>query len=272
MGAAKKAIFIAAFTLVSCSNQVVPAATPTTNTTRLRLHATTATAPLLRDLSAEYTRTRSDLVFEIGTSNYDVLAARSAADDVPYFLSNHLAADSPLWAAPVGQDGIAIVVHPDNTVPDLTTEQIRDMYRGRITHWDMVGGTATPISVVSREAGSGTRAEFERLVMGERATVQSALIAPSSEAMLDSVVTSKDRIGYISAGFIREHNAVRTLAVDGVAPTRSAIMNNAYPLRSTLFIVGQGEPDGATRAFIAWVQSQAGQSVVGRQYAPLRSP
>lgn len=272
MGIARKAIFIAAFALMSCSNQVVPAATPTTNTTRIRLQATTATMPLLQDLSAEYTRSRPDIVFEMTATNYDTLATRTAADDVTYFLSSHLPPDSPQWAAPVGQDGIAIVVHPNNAVMELTTAQLRDVYRGRITRWEVLGGANAPIRIVSREAGSGTRAEFERLVMGERTTIPSALVAPSSAAMLDSVVSDEDRIGYISAGYLNQRSTVRTLAVDGVQPTADAIMNNTYPLRSTLFIVGDGEPAGAERAFIAWAQSQEGQSVVARRYVPLLPP
>ena len=64
-------------------------------------------------------------------------------------------------------------------------------------------------------------------------------------------------------------NQVRALTIDGVAPTLENVTNNTYPLRCTIYVVGQREPDGDYRAFIGWIQSPAGQAVVARRYAPL---
>src|SRR5690606_20538720 len=156
---------------------------------------------------------------------------------------------------------------PGSGVSDLTTEQLRAIYQGRITNWESVGGPRMGITVISRENGSGTRAEFERLVMGERQTTQTAQIAPSGSAAIASVARQPGSIGYVSIGHLND--SVQPVRINGVAPTQANVGQNLYPLRTTIFFAGPGEPDGALRAFIGWVQSPDGQAIVAQRYAPL---
>lgn len=269
MGRTKRSIAIVALTLASCSSRMVPAATPSSQTITLRLHATTAAAPLLNDLAASYSQSYP-YTFDIVTGNYQAMVDGLARGEVAYFLTNHLPADSALWAAPVGQDGIAILVYPDNPVTGLTTEQLRGIYQGFIPHWGDLGGLDMDITVISREDGSGTRAEFERLVMGDRRTTLAAIVAPTSAAVVRSVADLPGGIGYVSMGYLDA--SVRAVAVDGVPLTPETVYDNTYPLRSTLYFVGREEPEDDYRVFIGWVQSPEGQAVVARHYAPLLRP
>ncbi len=268
MGRTKRTLVIAAFTLVSCSSRIVPAATPTFQTTTLRLYATTATAPLINDLAASYSHFYP-YTFDIVTGNYEAMLDSLLRGDSRYFLSNHLPTDT-LWAAPVGQDGIAIIVHPVNPLTELTTAQLRRIYQGHIPNWRELGGADADMVVISREDGSGTRAEFEQLVMGERRTTLGARIAPSSSAVLRSVAQLPGGIGYVSMGYL--DSSVRAMSIDGVAPTLDNVYENTYPLRSTLYFVGLEEPQDDYRIFIGWVQSPEGQAVVAHHYAPLLRP
>src|SRR5688572_21627882 len=141
MQRAKRVLAIATFTLItSCTPQMIPAATPPTALVPLRLYATSATLPLMHELASVYGRTHSAVVFDALEGNYESIVERLMLMETPYFNSNHLPADSPLWAAPIAQDGIAVVVNPQNTVNGLTVEQLRDIYQGHITHWSEVGG------------------------------------------------------------------------------------------------------------------------------------
>jgi phosphate transport system substrate-binding protein len=270
MGRAKRTLVIVAFTLVSCSNQVVPASTPTTDAFTLRLYTSSATIPLTNDLTRSYTQFQPSISFDIITSNYEGIVNLITEENPAYFVTNHLPIESPLWGAPIGQDGIAVVTHPDNPVSGLTTEQLRRIYQGRIVNWREVGGLDLPITVISREEGSGTRAEFERLVMGDRLTIQSAEIAPSSEAVVVSAGRDPGGIGYVSMSYL--DSSVRALSIDEIAPTLENVYLNTYPLRATLFIAGLNEPQNEYRAFIAWVQSLDGQAIVAHKYAPLSKP
>jgi phosphate transport system substrate-binding protein len=270
MGRTKRTFAIVAFTLVSCSSRTLPAATPTLQLTTLRLYSTTATAPLVNDLAASYSQLYPSFAFDIVIGNYEAMADRLNQGEIAYFMSNHLPADSPLWAAPIGQDGIVVIVHPDNPLTDLTIAELREVYQGYIGNWRELSGMELPITVISREDGSGTRAEFERLVIGERRTVMSAQIAPSSAAVVESVAVRPGSIGYVSMSYLNP--SVRPVAVDGVLPTSETVYENTYPLRTTLFFIGLTEPVDDYRVFIGWAQSPEGQAVVSRHYAPLLRP
>ncbi|RMF80957.1 MAG: hypothetical protein D6737_06435 [Chloroflexi bacterium] len=270
MRRAKRTIVIVTFTLVSCSSPIVPAATPTLDGATIQIYTTTATAPLVNDLMAGYARVAPEIIIESAAGNYDAVSRRVAEAETIYFVTNYLPADTALWAAPIGQDGIAIITHPDIPIEDLTMQQLRRIYQGQILSWEEVDGPDDAIQVISRENGSGTRAEFERLVMGNRQTTRSALIAPSSSAMVMSVAQTPGSVGYVSMRYVTDD--VHTVTVDSVALTRENIINNRYPLRAMLYIAGTDEPEDHYRVFIGWIQSMDGQLVVGQHYVPLSQP
>jgi len=269
----KRALAIVAFTLVSCSTTVVPASTPTRDTVTLRLYATTPLIPLLHDLTAQYSQTNPNFIFESVTGNYQTMLDRLMAEDGGYLLTNHLPDDrgsNAVMAWPIGQDGIAVITHRENPVDGLSVEQIRSIYLGHVSNWREVGGKEMAITVISREDGSGTRAEFERLIMGARQTTQSAQIAPSSTAIMESVAKTKGGIGYVSMSYLDD--SVKAITIDDIVPTLNNVYDNIYPLRSTIYAVGLEEPEGDYRNFISWIQSQEGQTVVAQHYAPLLRP
>lgn len=273
MQPAKRTLAIVALTtstLVSCAGRLPPASTPTMQVEALRLYATTSTMPLLADLTNAYSETHPLIRFDVRSGNYQMMVEFLLTGDAPYFLSSHLPADSPLWAAPLGQDGIAIITHPSLNVSGLTVDELRAIYQGRITNWNTVGGPNREIIVFTRESGAGIRAEFERLVMGRRATTANARIAPSSSSMIESIAGQTGAIGYVSMGYIQPD--VRVLDINQVSLTTDTVMENRYPLRSTMFIVGLVEPEGEFRRFIAWIQSPEGQTTLGQRYAPLFAP
>jgi phosphate transport system substrate-binding protein len=224
----------------------------------------------MRELASEYAMAYPGIALDIETGSYNALVAQATQDNGNYFLTNHLPPDSPLWAAPVGQDGIAMILHPDNAIQALTSEQVRGIYQGFIGNWDGLGAAEGNIQVVSREDGSATRYEFERLLMGNRPPLPNALVAPTTAAMTQMVQVTPNSIGYVAVGQLSAE--IRAVAVDGINPTQGNVANNTYPLRSTLYIVGVGEPPPAERAFIGWVQGVEGQRVVARWHVPLFNP
>ncbi len=274
---ARRALVVVALTLMSCSSRVMPAATPTGEGAVLRIFAANSALPLVQELTRAYTREHPDIAFEVESGNFESMLRRLQVGEMPYFLSNHLPPESeqdlPLWAAPIGQDGIAVITHPDNPVVGLTRSQLRDVFQGRLTNWQQLGGEDMPITVISRESGSGTRAEFESLVMGSRPITPSALVAPGSREVISSVARDPSAIGYVSRAYLDD--SVHPLQIDTMLPDVNTIANSTYPLRSILYIMGLREPDGSQpldmdyRAFIGWVQSPEGQAVLSGFAAPL---
>lgn len=267
MGPAKQTLVVVAFTLVSCSSQLIPAATPTTDSTVLHVYATTPVIPLVRELTTTYNQYFPSISFDVTVGNYETIVEQVEAEEERYFITNHLP-DDRFWAALIGQDGIAVIVHPDTMMTSLTTDQLREIYQGRVVNWAELGGVNLPVEVVSREDGSGTRAEFERLVIGQRRTTRSARIAPSSAAMITTVAATPGSIGYVSMSYLSPQ--IQAVAINGISPQLAHVADNTYPLRSNLYIAGADEPkEGPLRAFIGWVQSPEGQAIVARHYAPL---
>ncbi|MEZ4671699.1 MAG: substrate-binding domain-containing protein [Anaerolineae bacterium] len=266
----RRSLVLMTFALVSCSSPVVPASTPTNGAITLHVYATTATLPLLNDLAVTYSQTHSPVVFESMSGNFQTMLEQIRSEDAAYLLTNHLPENESLLAWPIGQDGIAIIVNENNPVTGLSSQQLRNIYLGHVSNWSEVGGLPEDMIVLSREDGSGTRAEFEKLLMGERLTTRSAQIAPSSNAMIRSVSSIAGAIGYTSMGYAGA--PVQTVAVDESLPTPETVSSNTYPLRSTIYVVGFNEPENVYREFIGWIQTPEGQRTVSQHYAPLPTP
>lgn len=266
----KRTLAIVTLALVSCSSPVTPATTPTRDAVTLRLYASTPAIPLLNDLTSYYNEINPSVHFETLTGNLETIIGQLQPDVDAYVLTTHLPNERPMMAWPIGQDGIAIITHPQNTIENISSEQLRNIYLGHVPQWDNLGGAEEDIIVVSRESGSGTRDEFEKLLLGQRLTTLSAQVAPSSDAMVVSVANQSGSIGYVSISYV--NSSVKVLAVDGVMPTINSVYDNTYPLRSTIFVIGEREPEAEFREFIGWIQSPEGQKIVGLRYAPLPNP
>lgn len=244
--------------------------TPTPQPVAIHLLSTDSTAPLVRDLAAGYQQDHPAMrfVFRLSASNYENLIATvsNPTPDGPLFgVTNYLPLESSLWAAPIAQDPIAVVVHPSNPLTELALAQLQAIYQGRIVDWAALGQGTGPITVVSREDGSDVRLAFQALALGDRRVTLNARLAPSSQAVIEIVGQERGAIGYLSLGLVDA--TVRPLAIEGHLPAPGP--PTAYPFRTPVFVVGSQEPQGVYRAFIAWMQSPAGQAVVARRYQTL---
>lgn len=173
------------------------------------------------------------------------------------------ASESAYWSAPFAREGLAVVVNPQNGLPGLTREQLRDLFQGRVEDWASWEGLPGLPVIVSREEGAGEYAYFQEQVMGDFPVTLTALLAPSSEAMLKMVGEKELAVGYLSTA--RLDGRVRPLALDGVPPSREMLASGAYPLTRELYLVMNGEPDGAARDFVQWVLGAEGQRIVTEQ-------
>ncbi|MBN1246356.1 MAG: substrate-binding domain-containing protein, partial [Anaerolineae bacterium] len=118
-----------------------------------------------------------------------------------------------------------------------------------------------PITVISREEGSGTRGAFEEMVMGEDAAItDSAIFQDSNGKVRTAVSSTPNSIAFLSFGYL--DNSVLAIAVDGVEPTVENAINGTYPVVRPLNMVTLGEPEGAVKAFLDFVMSVEGQAIV----------
>ncbi len=172
------------------------------------------------------------------------------------------AVDKGIYPVPhrVAMDGIAIIINPSNKVNKLTLEQIRDIYTGKITNWNQVGGANKPIVIISRDSSSGTFEVFGELVLEGEKVVQSALLQASNGAVAGVVAETDGAIGYIGLGYLS--NGVKAVEINGILPSVETVQNGTWPVARPLFMFTDGWPEGAAKSFINFLLSTAGQEIV----------
>ena len=159
-------------------------------------------------------------------------------------------------------DGIAVITNKNNGVKDLTLDQVKDIYTGKITNWKEVGGNDAPIVVVSREDGSGTRDGFQENVGFESEELtKDAQISDGSGNIKSTVEGNENAIGYISFGYVDDN--VTALKIDGVELTSENVKNNTYAIaRPFLFVNKEDNISEQGKNFINFILSDEGQQVV----------
>lgn len=166
----------------------------------------------------------------------------------------------------IANDGLAVVVHPSNTVSELTIAQLSRIYTGNITNWAAVGGRDAPIVVLARDTTSGTHVVFKELVMRNAEYGSGVLFLPSTEAGIMQVAGNENAIFYAGLGYLT--GQVKVLGIkktDGdqaVLPSEATVLNGTYPISRPLFYYTNGAPTGMIKQFIDYCLSPEGQAKV----------
>ncbi len=160
----------------------------------------------------------------------------------------------------IGTDGIVIALNTENNVTDLSTEQLRDIFSGKITNWKEVGGPDATIHVIVRESGSGTLSSFKSLVMKKTNITSDAIVQGSTEAVKQAIKQDPYAIGFVSLSHMSSD--VKAIEVDGITPSETTIADGSYPLQVPFLFLTKGDPKGITKDFIDWVFSAEGQAII----------
>lgn len=172
----------------------------------------------------------------------------------------------------IAHDAIAVVVNTTNEVTNLTKEQIKDIYEGKITNWSQVGGKDENIIVVTREAGSGTRGAFEELLgllTTDKAStiIDRALVSEGTGSIMATVASKENAIGYISLGYRNE--TVKLVEVDGVMPSAETVLANEYMISRPLLLLTSNNTSDEAKALLDYIVGAEGQSVIAEKYIPI---
>jgi len=172
----------------------------------------------------------------------------------------------------VAMDAIAVVVNPGNPLDQLSIPQISDLFTGRITVWQELGGENRPVILASRESNSGTYIYFlEKVVRRDDPDNHDlfspeALLLPSSEVIGLEVSQNPNAIGYDGLGYVTPHQKALNVAADQtgpfVAPTIETVKDGTYPIARPLYMYTRGEPTGAIKEYLDWIVSDDGQKIV----------
>jgi phosphate transport system substrate-binding protein len=181
----------------------------------------------------------------------------------------------------IARDAIAVVIHPDNPVDQLTIQQISDIYSGVIVNWQDVGGEDRPIVLLSRESNSGTHVFFLEQVVrrGHKndPTLFSpdTLLLPSSEGISTEVRQNRNAIGYDGLGYVTPDQKVVAVAqvvgAEHILPTVDTVNSGEYPIARDLYMYTAGEPEGLVATDLSWIVGDEAQAIVAELgFVPLQ--
>lgn len=173
----------------------------------------------------------------------------------------------------IARDAIAIIVHPDNPIDNLTLNQLALIYRGEINNWSELGGEDREIVRLSRETNSGTHVYFLEAVVrmgnADDDNIFSAdtLLLPSSEGIIAEVRDNPNAIGYDSLGYvIPDVKLVGVSSLENpdqfVIPSLETVNNNTYLISRNLYMYTLDEPEGSVKAYLDWIMSADAQEIV----------
>ncbi|MGA9696761.1 MAG: phosphate ABC transporter substrate-binding protein [Dehalococcoidales bacterium] len=225
----------------------------------------TSVQPFAEVLAQEFMTLHPGVSIDVqgGGSAAGIMATQSGTTDIGMSSRNLQGSETSLWSIEIARDGIAIIVNPKNPLTGLTLQQVADIYDGKTTNWDQIGGKKGEIDVFTREDGSGTRSSFESLVMGTSQIMARAMVENSNGAIRQLVSDDPGAIGYISLGLV--DNTVKALDLGGIVPSRANVVNGTYNLSRPFLFLTLKPPVGLVKDFIDFTMSAQGQQILYAQ-------
>lgn len=178
---------------------------------------------------------------------------------------------------PIGREAFVFFVNPGNPVDDVSSEDLRKIYEGKLDNWRRLGGRNQSIEAYQRQTNSGSQSRMERFMAGRDLTKP-----PTEYYIWDmaGIVTrvagyrnDENAIGYSFLYFVKGMmggGGVKILKVDGVAPALESIRDGSYPLLDDIYVVTADRPHPNTDAVVDWLLSPQGQRLVlANGYAPV---
>lgn len=251
--------------LVLCFFAVFGACSRTQRNT-VTLAGSTAFQPFAEKLAEHYMSAHKGVQINVqgGGSAVGVQSALSGAADIGMADLLTLPEEAKsLTSITVARDGIAIIVNPKNSLSAVTSGQARDIFSGKISNWKDLGGMDSPIRVISREEGSGTRRSFDKLVLGGEKLAANALFQNSNGTCREAVASDLNAIGYVSIGLVNDK--VKAIAYNGIQPDNADVKKGKYPLARPVYFLTKGEPGASAKAFIDYVLSPEAQDILEKE-------
>lgn len=204
-----------------------------------------------------YTNTRGAYK-DIVDGNADIIICAQPSDEQLAYAKEK---GVELELVPIGSDAFVFIVNANNPVSDITIDQIKGIYSGKITNWRELGGKNVPIAAMRRNKNSGSQTALEK-IMGDTP------IKPDYTALFGSPIGFSFR--YYVTGMLAE-GGVKILTINGVAPTTETIADGTYPISGNLYAVyRKGETNENVYKAVDFMLSPEGQKIVEKSgYIPI---
>jgi phosphate transport system substrate-binding protein len=236
---------------------------PGSSNHRIDIVGSTSVQPLAEKLANTYMKNNSNVLINVqgGGSGMGIRSIQQKITNMGMVSAELSQEDKKgITVIKLGDEGIVVCVNNENNISNLTTQQIRDIFSGKIDNWKDVGGANSKIHVITREDGSGTRTGFETILMKGYKIKKDAIVQSSTNEIEQSVVNDNNAIGYVSYTTIS--NNVKDVLIDGVKVSDDTIVDGSYKLiRPYLFLIHDHD-DLYVNDFLNWVFSPEGLEII----------
>ncbi len=236
------------------------------NKETISISGSTSVGPLMGKLAESYESKNSNISIEINEvgSSAGIKDAINGVSDIG-MSSRELKSEeaSLLKATTIAYDGIAIITNKNNPIKNITIDQIKDIYTGKITNWNQIqDGEDSPIVVVSREEGSGTREAFQEIVgYKSEELISNAMIANATGAVKQMIIGNKNAVGFVSFEYLDDE--VNVVKVENVEPKAELVQSGEYKISRPFLVVNkEGSLSEEGQKFIDFILSEEGQTMV----------
>lgn len=237
----------------------------------LVIKGSTTVLPIAQKVAETYMKEHPDMSISIsgGGSGNGIKAIIDGTTDIANssrFIKDKevkLAIEKGSYPVPfsVAYDCIVPVVHPSNPIANLTLDQLKAIYQGKVKNWTELGGPDKKIVVISRDTSSGTYEVWEKKVMKKERVYPGALLQASNGAVSQAVAKNKNAVGYIGLGYMND--TVKALTVNDIAGSEETTLNGTFPISRALYMFTQGWPEGDIAKFIKYIlHPQKGQQLI----------
>lgn len=259
--------FALAFGLQACGS------TSASNASRkLVLTGSSTVAPLASEIAKRYEKENPGARVDVqsGGSSRGIADVRQQVADIGMVSRALNDQETDLQAFPIAKDGIAMIVHKDNPIGQLTEAQIIDIYSDKINNWSEVGGQDVPITVVNKAEGRSTLELFLKHFALESPDIKADVVIGDNEQGIKTVAGNPNAVGYVSVGTaasqVQNGGTIKLLPLNGVVASLETVKDETFPLSRSLTLITSGSPTPSQQKFLDFAQSQQVHDIVQEQY------
>ncbi|MEH2255130.1 phosphate ABC transporter substrate-binding protein [Nostoc sp.] len=238
---------------------------------KLVLTGSSTIAPLAAEIGKRFESQHPGARVDVqsGGSSRGVSDARQGVANVGMVSRALKPEENDLKAFSIARDGVTVILHKDNPVKSLNDKQVVDIYTGKVNNWKQVGGTDGAITVVNKAEGRSTLELFTHYFKLKNTDIKAQVVIGDNQQGIKTVAGNPNAIGYVSIGSAENSAAngvaIKLLPVNGIAATTANVQNSTFPISRPLNLVTKTQPQGLTKAFLDFAQSQQVNDIVQKQ-------
>ncbi|MGQ9707242.1 MAG: PstS family phosphate ABC transporter substrate-binding protein [bacterium] len=236
----------------------------------ISIQGSTTVLPIMQRIAEVYMQKHPDIKIDVsgGGSGVGITAFIDGTIDIamssrkmkPEEVQNAKKKNINVKEVEIARDGIAVIVHPSNTITNITLAQLHDIYIGKTTNWKALGGNDKPIVVISRDTASGTYEIFNERVLMKDKVRSDSLMQASNSAVKGAVSGSEDAIGYIGFGYISDD--VKAIKVENIEISKETVLSGTYPISRQLYIYLRDNSPKPIIDLVDFIIGPEGQKIV----------